>query len=174
MHLKLFFFILYIFSFFCPEINKPNIHNNINDILSFQNGLNVLLSSTGFYLKSKVVEGSHRGENLFSNFWTLLLKIYIFEIVTFFFLPNGYPINSILQWQYIFTRFVLFMKHFFLYYQNAYDHQPFQGGDMLQGALTHIYPWHHNGVALWCQVTNKIHISTCRRCINTTLAKMIT
>ena len=26
-----------------------------------------------------------------------------------------------------------------LNYQNAYDYQTFQGGDMLQGALTHIY-----------------------------------
>ena len=31
------------------------------------------------------------------------------------------------------------MKHFSLNYQNAHDHQTFQDGDMLQGALTHIY-----------------------------------
>ena len=29
------------------------------------------------------------------------------------------------------------MKHFFSYYQNAYGHQTFQGGDILQRALTH-------------------------------------
>ena len=34
------------------------------------------------------------------------------------------------------------MKHFSSYYQNAYDHQTFQGSDVLQGALTHIYGWH--------------------------------
>ena len=66
------------------------------------------------------------------------------------------------------------MKNFFLHYQNAYDHQTFQGGDMLQGALTHIYAWHLNGVVLWGHVTYKIHISTCRRCIDTTLGKALT
>ena len=48
------------------------------------------------------------------------------------------------------------MKNFFLHYQNAYDHQTFQGGDMLQGALTHIYAWHLNEVVLLGHVTNKI------------------
>ena len=62
VHLKLFFFTLHIFNFFYPEINKPNMHNNIIDISSFQNGLDDLLNSTGFYLKSKVIEGSHKGE----------------------------------------------------------------------------------------------------------------
>ena len=65
-------------------MNKPNIRNNIIDISSFQNGLNGLFSSTGFYLKSKVIEGSHKGKNMFFNFWALLLKMYIFEVVTFF------------------------------------------------------------------------------------------
>ena len=41
-------------------------------------------------------------------------------------------------------------------YQNTYGHQTFQGGDMR---------WHH--------VTNQIHISTCRRCINTTIGKVL-
>ena len=27
---------------------------------------------------------------------------------------------------------------------------------------------------LWCQMTNKIYISTCRRCIDTTQAKVLT
>ena len=66
------------------------------------------------------------------------------------------------------------MKHFSSYYQNAYGHQTFQGGDMLQGALTHEYAWHLNGVVLWGHMTNKIHISTCRRCIDTTLGKVQT
>ena len=64
MRLKLFFFTLHIFNLFYPEINKPNIHNNIIDISSFQNGLNDLFSSTGFYLKSKVMEGSHKEKNM--------------------------------------------------------------------------------------------------------------
>ena len=37
------------------------MHNYIIDISSFQNGLDDLLNSTGFYLKSKVIEGSHKG-----------------------------------------------------------------------------------------------------------------
>ena len=84
MHLKLFFFTLHIFNLFYPEINKPNIHNNIIDISSFQNGLSSLFSSTGFYYKRKVIEGSHEGKNMIFNFWALLLKMYIFEAVIFF------------------------------------------------------------------------------------------
>ena len=72
------------FYFFYPQISKPNIHNNIINISSFQNGLNELFSSTSFYLKSKVIEGSHKGKNMFFNFWALLLKLYIFDVVTFF------------------------------------------------------------------------------------------
>ena len=30
------------------------------------------------------------------------------------------------------------------------------------------------GVVSWGHVTNKIHISICRRCINTTLGKVLT
>ena len=51
------------------------------------------------------------------------------------------------------------MKHFSSYYQNAYGHQTFQGGDMLQGALTHEYAWHLNGVVLWGHVRNKIYLN---------------
>ena len=49
--------------------------------------------------------------------------------------------------------------------QNVCGHKIFQGGDMLQGVL--------KGVVLWGHVTNKINISTCRRCINTTLCKVL-
>ena len=34
----------------------------IGGITSFQNGLNDLFNASGFYFKSKVIEGSHRGE----------------------------------------------------------------------------------------------------------------
>ena len=60
------------------------MQNNIIDISSFQTGLNVLFSSTGFYVKSKVIEGSHKGKNMFFNFQALLPKMYIFEVVIFF------------------------------------------------------------------------------------------
>ena len=58
--------------FFGKYINQT--YNHI-DISSFQNGLNDLFSSTGFCLKSKVIEGSHKGKNMFFNFWALLLKM---------------------------------------------------------------------------------------------------
>ena len=65
------------------------------------------------------------------------------------------------------------MKNFFLHYQNAYDHQTFQGGDMLQGALTHIYAWHLNGVVLWGHMTNEIWCIN-SRLVNTTLGQVLT
>ena len=40
-------------------MNKPNIHINIIIISSFLTGLKNPLSSNGFYLKSKIVEGSY-------------------------------------------------------------------------------------------------------------------
>ena len=85
LHLKLFFCTLHIFIYFvfCLKINKPNIHNNIIDISSFQNGLNNFFSSAGFYLKSEALEGSRKGKNMFFNFRALLLKMYIFAVVTF-------------------------------------------------------------------------------------------
>ena len=49
-------------------MNKTNIHNNIiSSILSLQNGLNDLFSSTDFYFKSKFIEGSHKGKNNFGS-----------------------------------------------------------------------------------------------------------
>ena len=54
------------------------------------------------------------------------------------------------------------MKHFFLNYHNGYGNQTLQGGDMLQGVLTHKYARHLNGVVLWDHVTNKEHVSTRR------------
>ena len=62
MHLEL-FFTLHVLKNFYPKMNKPNKHNNvIGGISSFQNGLNNLFSSTGFYSKIKVIEGSHKGK----------------------------------------------------------------------------------------------------------------
>ena len=92
------------------------------------------------------------------NFWALLLKMYIFEVVTFFsclmviqstqfFSGSSYLWDSCFWWS-------IFPPN----YQNAYNHQTFQVGDMLQGALTDVSTWHLNGVVLRGHVTNKIHI----------------
>ena len=159
--------------FFYPRINIPKIHNKIIDISSFQTGLNVLFSLNSFYFKSKVIEGSHKGENVFLILSTSFQNVHFWGC-DIFFLPSGCPVNSILQWQYIFIRSTFLMKHFSSYCQNAYDHQSLQGGDILRGALTHKYAWHLNGVVFLGHVTNKIHISTCRRCIDTTLGKVLT
>ena len=71
-------------TFFYPRMNKPNIHSNIIVISSFQNGLNDLFSSTGFSFGAKLYKAVIRGIHVFFNFCTLFLKIYIFEVVTFF------------------------------------------------------------------------------------------
>ena len=99
MHLEFAFIFLHciFFKFFYRSINKPNIHDNTIGILRFQNKLNDLFSSTGFYVKSKVREGSDNGKNMFFNFGALLLKMCCFEVVAFFFSPSGYPIKSIFQ-----------------------------------------------------------------------------
>ena len=55
-------------------------------------------------------------------------------------------------------------------YQNVYDYETFQDGEMLQGAAAYL-----NGVVLSGHVTNKMHISTCRKCVSTiTLGKVLT
>ena len=67
------------------------------------------------------------------------------------------------------------MKHFFsLNYQNTYGHQTCQGRDKPRGAPTHIFVWHFNGVVFWGHVTNKIHIITYRRTVDTKLRKVLT
>ena len=124
--------------------------------------------------KSKVIEGSQKGKNVFFNFWALLIKMYIFEVVivfsclvviqsTRFFTDSTYLLDSSFWW-----------SIFPLNYHNACDHQTFQGGDMLQGALTYIYARHLKWVVLWGHLTNKIHISTCKRGIDTMLDKVLT
>ena len=58
------------------------MHNNGIAILSFKNGLTNLFSLTGFYFKSKIVEGSHKGKICFLIFGNFFLKC---EVVTFFY-----------------------------------------------------------------------------------------
>ena len=103
------------FWLFLSENQYTNIHNNIIDISSFQTRHNVFFSSTGFYFESKVIQRSHKGKNMFLKFKALLPKMYIFEVVTFFFSPTGCPVNSVLQWHYIFIRSSFLMKHFSSY-----------------------------------------------------------
>ena len=139
MHLKLFFFTLHIFNFFYPEINKPNIDNKIIGISSFRNGLNELFSSTGFYLKSKVIEVSQKRENIFFYFWVLCLKMYIFDVVTFFSCLVFIQSTQFFSGSTYFWDSCFWWNIFPLNYQNVYNQQTFQGGGILQGALTYIY-----------------------------------
>ena len=108
---KIILFYTAYFWFFYPEINKLNIYNNIVNIPSFQNVLNDLFNSTGFYLKSKVVEGSHKGKICFLIFGYFFSK-YAFLACDIFCLFSVYPINSIFQWYYVFIRFAILVKHF--------------------------------------------------------------
>ena len=67
---------------------KLFIRELINQIyiitLVFENGINRPFSSTFYYFKSKIVEGSHKmRKQCFLNFWALLLKMYILEVVSF-------------------------------------------------------------------------------------------
>ena len=65
-------------------MNKPNIQNNITGrIPSFQNGLNKLFTSIGFYFKSKVIEGSLKGKNNVFLILGTFFKMYIFQVVIF-------------------------------------------------------------------------------------------
>ena len=108
----------------------------------------------------------------FFYFWALFFKMYIFEVLTFF-SSSSYQLNQ-LNFSVAVRIYKIYVldEAFFLSSQSEY--QTFQGGDMLQGALTHTYARHVNGVVLWGYVTNKIHISTCRRCIDTKLGKVLT
>ena len=66
--------------FFYPGINRLNMHNNGIAILSFKNGLTNLFSSTGFYFKSKIVEGSHKGKICFLIFGNFFLKCALLKL----------------------------------------------------------------------------------------------
>ena len=48
-------------------------------------GLTSFLAQLVSILRAKSWKGSHKGKNMFFNFWVLLPKMYIFEVVTFFF-----------------------------------------------------------------------------------------
>ena len=80
VHLKLFFFTLQILDFFYSKINKPNIPNNILDMSIFENGLINLFRSTDFYLKSKVIKGSHKGKIYFLIFGHFFSKCTFFRL----------------------------------------------------------------------------------------------
>ena len=156
-------------------MNKPNIHNNI-DISSFQNGLNHSCNSTDFYIKNKIIEVAIKWKNnMIFNFWVIFLKMYVIEVVTFFFAPSACPINSIFQWHCEFMRFIFWWRIYSLDYQNAYGYLTFLGGgcDIPRGAPTHKFAWYINHVVLWGHVTNKIHISTSRRPMSTRLGNVL-
>ena len=71
MHSELFFFTFHVFKIY-QRMNKPNTQKNIiGSISSFRNLRQY--SSTGFFFKSKVIEGSHK-RKVFFNFWALFLK----------------------------------------------------------------------------------------------------
>ena len=116
--------------------------------------------STGFYFKSKVIEDSHKGKNVFFNFWALLLKIYHLCVCDIFFSSSGYPVNSIFSAVRIYKIHVLDEAFFLLTIRIP--------------TVTHKYAWLLNRVVFLCHVTNKTHFSTCSRCIYTAIGKVLT
>ena len=54
-------------------------------------------------------------------------------------------------------------------YHNVYGQQTSQGGDVPRAAPTYKFAWSLIRVTLWNYVSNKLHISTCRRPMDTKL-----
>ena len=69
--------------------------------------------STGFYIKSKVIEVSHKGKNIFVLISGHFFSKCIIFVCDIFFSTSGYPIKYIFQWQYVFMKFMFLMKCFF-------------------------------------------------------------
>ena len=139
---KIILFYTEYFQFFLSR-NKPNIHNKIIDISSFPNGLNNLFSSTGVYLKSKVIVGSHKGKICFLIFRRSFQNVHFWGCDIFFLpiYPNQLNFSVVVH----FIRFVSLMKHFPLNYQNAYGHQTFQGVTCCK----EFWPLHMHGIKQW-------------------------
>ena len=144
------FRIILFYLAFHQKINKPNIHNNINGGISrFQNELNELPSRTGYYSNSQSYEGSHEGKFFLLIFEHFSQNAYFWGC-DIFFLPSGYPINSIFPWQCIFIR------------------------SCFCGELSHIN-MHDTSMEWSCRVTWQTkYISTCRKCMHTKLVKVLT
>ena len=100
-----------------------------------------------------------------------IFKMYIFEVVTFF-LPQCLSNQLNFSVAVRICKIHVFGKIFLLSLLSEY--RTFQGGDLLQRALTHKYVWHLNEVVLRGHVISKIHISTCRKRIDTKLGKFLT
>ena len=128
-------------------MNKPNIHNNIiGCISSFQNGFSDL-SSTGFFSK------------------------YTFLRLQHFFSLSGYPINSV---PVHINKIHAFDKAFILLISECLWISNFSRLWHVARSSRPKYAWHLNRVVLGGQVKNKIHISTCRRCMDTKLGQVLT
>ena len=143
--------------------------------VSFQNGLNGLFSSTFFYFKNKVIEVSQRaGGGGADNYEHFFSKCTFLRLWNFFSCLVVTQLTQFFQWQYIFIRFIFLMKPFPLNYQNAHGHQTFYSRDLLRRVLTRKYSWNFKRVVLCGHVRDKIHTSTCRKCIDIKLGKALT
>ena len=139
MHLELSLFTLDVLNFFSPTMNKPNTHNKIIGISSFQNRLKERFSSIGFYFESKVIEGSQKTKKSFFILQHFYQNLCFWGCVIFFSL-SGYAVNSIFQWQHIFIRYTILMKHFSISISTCIWSTNFS--EWLRGALNHKYSWH--------------------------------
>ena len=82
---RMFFF----FFFFYSRMNKPNMHNNIIGISSYQNGFNHPFSSPSFCIKSKIIRWKIICFLTLERFLSKFIALRMWH----FFSPGGYPIN---------------------------------------------------------------------------------
>ena len=89
-----------------------------------------------------------------------------------FFWPSSYPINFIFPWQCVFIRFMFWWSIFPI--TISIFTEPFNVLACCKELLPKDMPDNSAEWSLLGHVTNKIHISTCRRCIDTTIDKALT
>ena len=117
-------------------------------------GLTNFLARLVSILRAKLLKVFIRGGRCFFKLWALFQNVHFYWGCDIFSCLVGIQLT--------------------LNYQNAYGRQTFQSGDLLPGAFTNKYAWHLKRVVLWGHLTNKIRISTCSRCMDTKLGKLLT
>ena len=78
----------------------------------------------------------------FYNFCVLLLEMYTFEVVQFFYCLVFIQLTQFFSGSRYLEDSCFWWSIFPLNYNNAYGHQNFHGGGMMQRAITHKYVWH--------------------------------
>ena len=159
-----FFFTMHVFE---KKIIQEWINQtyNSNENSSFRNGLNHSFSSTGFYFKSEIIEGNHEVKNnMFFNFRAFFSKCTFLRL------------SSCLSNQQDFSREVLIYKiHIF---DETFSLLTIRMSLVNKLVTVVTYREELPSINLinlheLYDMTNKIHISTCRRPMSTKLGKIL-